>query len=824
MFYDSGQIWARMRARLQAFALAGIAAVLLTPNLHAVVVRGDVRDPLGRPIGSARVQLLQGHLVIASGMSNEDGSYEIRSAASGRFVLLTGAAGYAANVSQPFYGGDLDVVTNHLTLGFRAVDEQVTVTATGLPTPMEQSSASVNLISPSDLATREGVGKELRLQPGVSVVQTGQNGGQTSLFVRGGTSDGNKVMVDGIPADDVGGRFDFGILSSTAVDGLEIHRGPDSVLYGSDAISSVVSFNTPHGVTPAPVLNYTGDAGNFHTYRNEGELSGAYRKIDYYTAFSRFDSSNALPMDRFHVTTAAANLGYSLSGSTHLRGTVRRGVSATGLPGAFDFAGIAAAGKQGDQQTFFGGTIDNIYRGNWHNLLRYFGSRKYEQATNFYPVGEAVNGLFGVTYYGNTVTIRGANGTSGTGRAAIAYGGTYPQPTDSANNRDGMQYQTDYRFTRHLSGYGSFRYEDERGAYHNPGFFLVQNARRRNYDYNVQLQGDVLNRVFFTLGGAIQKNYLYGTEATPRFGLAGYPVRPGSGWFHGTKLRFNFSKGVQEPNLTTQLTSLYVLLQQAGVTAAEVSPIGAQRLRTYEGGIDQSIYGSKLMLKFNYFHNEFGRQIEFVGATDITKYFGIPVPSSIANNYGGAYLNSLDFSAQGIETELEWRAGRHFFARGGYTYLDSNVQKSFSSDVTAQLPGGFPAINPNYPGIAIGSSSPLVGQRPFRRAPQTGYFVVQYTATRFTAAVKSAFSSRSDDSTFLSYSDFNGDNTLLLPNRNLDFGYQNVDANLTYQITSKFSVFTQMNNLLGQQHMGPIGYPSLPFNFRTGLKVRLGGG
>jgi len=823
MFYDSGQICASMRARLRTCALAGVAAVLLTSNLNAVVVRGDVRDPLGRPIGSAGVQLLQGHIVIASGMSNGDGSYEIRSAASGRFVLLTGAPGYAANVAQPFYGSDLDVVTNHITLGFHAVDEQVTVTATGLPTPMEQSSASVNLISPADLATREGVAKELRLQPGVSVVQTGQNGGQTSLFVRGGTSDGNKVMVDGIPADDVGGRFDFGILSSTAVDGLEIHRGPDSVLYGSDAISSVVSFNTPHGVTPAPVLNYTGDAGNFHTYRNEGELSGAYRKIDYYTAFSRFDSSNALPMDRFHVTTAAANLGYSLSGSTHLRGTVRRGVSATGLPGALDFAGIAAAGKQADEQTFFGGTIDNIYHGNWHNLLRYFGSRKDEQATNFYPVGEAVNGPFGVTYYGNTVTIRGANGTSGTGRAAIAFGGTYPQPTDSANNRDGMQYQTDYRFTPHLSGYGSFRYEDERGAYHNPAFFLVQNARRRNYDYNVQLQGDVLNRVFFTLGGAIQKNYLYGTEATPRFGLAGYPVRPGSGWFHGTKLRFNFSKGVQEPNLTTQLTSLYVLLQQAGVTASGVSPIGAQRLRTYEGGIDQSIYGNKLMLKFNYFHNEFGRQIEFVGATDITKYFGIPVPSSIANNYGGAYLNSLDFSAQGIETELEWRAGRHFLARGGYTYLDSNVQKSFSSDVTSQL-GGFPVTNPNYPGIAIGSSSPLVGQRPFRRAPQTGYFVVQYTATKFTAAVKSAFSSRSDDSTFLSFSDFNGGNTLLLPNRNLDFGYQNVDANVTYQITSKFSVFTQMNNLLGQQHMGPIGYPSLPFNFRTGLKVRLGGG
>ena len=66
----------------------------------------------------------------------------------------------------------------------------------------------------------------------------------------------------------------------------------------------------------------------------------------------------------------------------------------------------------------------------------------------------------------------------------------------------------------------------------------------------------------------------------------------------------------------------------------------------------------------------------------------------------------------------------------GYTYLDATVLKSFSSDALDALGVGA-TINPKYPGIAIGVNSPLVGQRPFRRAPQTGYAVLQYNGTKW---------------------------------------------------------------------------------------------
>jgi iron complex outermembrane receptor protein/vitamin B12 transporter len=117
----------------------------------------------------------------------------------------------------------------------------------------------------------------------------------------------------------------------------------------------------------------------------------------------------------------------------------------------------------------------------------------------------------------------------------------------------------------------------------------------------------------------------------------------------------------------------------------------------------------------------------------------------------------------------------------------------------------------------------LVGAQPFRRPPHTGFFSAQYTTTRFTVALKGALASRSDDSTFLSYSDFNGGNTLLLPNHNLDFGYAKLDLGGMYSVSRHVTVFTQLDNLLSQQHIGPIGFPALPFTIRGGLKLRIGG-
>jgi iron complex outermembrane receptor protein/vitamin B12 transporter len=89
--------------------------------------------------------------------------------------------------------------------------------------------------------------------------------------------------------------------------------------------------------------------------------------------------------------------------------------------------------------------------------------------------------------------------------------------------------------------------------------------------------------------------------------------------------------------------------------------------------------------------------------------------------------------------------------------------------------------------------------------------------------LQGALASRSDDSTFLDGYDPNFGNSLLLPNHDLDFGYAKLDLGGTYALKHGFSVFAQMDNLLNDQHIGPIGFPGLPLTVRAGLKLRLGG-
>jgi len=822
-----------MHARLGRFAASHVLRIssvalsllsVLTVSAHAVIVRGIVTDPLGASVSGAHVQLMQGNAVAGSAIAGPDGSFEIRSAESGRFILLTSASTFTPAISQDFYGGRTAVLTRNVTLKVGTVSAELTVTATGIATPIEQASSAINLIPFSALQERVGVVDDLRQSPGVAAVQSGQYGGVASLFVRGGNSDANKVMIDGITSEDVGGRFDYSTLSSTALDGFELYRGPNSVLYGSDAAAGVMSFRTPRGATAKPVLNYSGDAGNFHTYRNEVTVGGTHNRLDYYGAFSRFDSSNALPLDRYHMATSAANLGYNLSANTLLRFTIRNGVSATGTPNAHDFYGVSANGKQGDQNLYSGATIEDR-RSRWHNLVRYGIARKREQIALFTAPGTllTVPSPFGdyQDYYGNTVTIRGANGYSATGRASFLAGTSFPTSNDQSSLRDELYFQSDYTFSRHFIGLFGFRYEDERGSFNNPSFFTHEIVKRTNYQYTLQFQGDIGSRLFYSFGGAIQRNNLYGTAGTPRFGLAWIPVRPGSGFLRGTKIRANAATGVQEPSLSSEFSSLYRQLSDAGSTSLiaqyNVRPLQALRSRTFDVGVDQNVIGEKLIVKAGYFHNQFSHQMDFVDSGTLKNVFGIDTSTAFIF---GALLNTLAFRAQGFEGEAQFAPTNHILLRGGYTYLVSVVEQSFSSDAASN---GTSAQNPNLPGVPIGSTAPLVGQRPFRRPPQTGFFAAQYEGTKFSAALKGAFASRSDDSTFLSFSDVNGDNTLLLPNRNLAYGYAKLDAYGTYAATRHITAFAELSNLLSQQHIGPIGYPALPFTFRTGLKVRLGG-
>jgi iron complex outermembrane receptor protein/vitamin B12 transporter len=816
---DSAQFFYRhllSRALPRAFAflllVAGVATCL------AASVRGVVTDTSGAKITGANVVLVSDGKPVGTDISKADGSFQILSGVEGRFFLVVSASSFRQLETPGFYAGRLDSIERNIVLEPEWVRESIVVTATGTPTPQSQTSSATSVIASLDLALRDDLTSVLRLMPGTVVVQTGQLGAQTSLFIRGGNSSSNKVLLDGVSAGDLGGNYDFGPLSSTAVERAEIYRGPNSNLYGAGAASGVVSLTTPHGTTSFPSILLQADAGNFNTSREELEVAGAHNKLDYLGSFSWLQTANDLPNNEYHVATTAANLGWQLNASTQLRATLHYGVDATGLPNAWNFYHVADDATEKDQNLFIGAAIDNQTTDSLHNSLRYGATRKREQWNQWSQAGGGDFDAYGDSL-GKVVTITGANGYSVTGQAILDYTGSYPTGDSFVNNRDQLIYQGDYKFTPHLTALIGFHFENERGTYVYPAYFTNDVADRTNYDYVAGVHGDFKNRFYYTLGGSLEHYSLFGTQTSPRAGVSFNALRPRQGIFSGTRILFNYGDGVREPTLTNEVNSLYKFLKnghQADLKQLHIGPLAAPATRTYEGGLEQTFFSERLLFRTSYFHNQFGKEIESVPAQELIKLFPDLTAADLGYYYSydiGLTVNTQAFRAQGVETTIESGIGKNIFLRGGYTYLDSVVQRSFTSANEA-LTGGYA---PTYNGIPMGAFSPLKGARPFKRPPHTGFFTASYASERVTGVFTAAFSSRSDDSTFLY--DSNYGYSLILPNRNLDSGYAKLDLGASYKLLSWLKVYGQMENLTNNRHIAPVGYPSLPFSVRAGLRI-----
>jgi vitamin B12 transporter len=825
--------------RFSTPALARVLAVLIlvsfASNCLAASISGVVTDTTGAKVTGASVSLMSNGKVIASAVSTADGSFQITTGTNGRFFLVVSAQSFRQLQTPDFYAGQFDSIQRSVVLEPAWVRESIVVTATGTPTPQSQTSAATDVLGPLDLALRDDLTSVLRTMPGTFVVQSGQLGAQTSLFIRGGDSDDNKVLLDGVDAGDLGNQFNFGSQSTTAIESAEVYRGPDSSLFGAGAETGVVNLTTPHGTTSFPSLLFQGDAGSFSTSREQLELAGAHKKLDYLGAYSWLQTINDLPHDEYHLGTAAANLGWALNGTTQIRGTVHYGVAATGVLNAWDFYHVADDATEKDQDIIASGSIDNQTTASLHNSVRYGLTRKREQETLWTLSGISqlyTPYCFGPGTLGNYITITGANGYVTAGQAALdcASGNTsYVDKSQLVSNRDQVVYRGDITITPHLMALIGFQYEDERGG--EPGSSFYPSVERRNYDYIAAVHGDFKNRFFYSLGGSLEHYSLFGVETPPRAGVSYYVFRPRSGVFSGTRLLFNYGEADREPTLPEQDGSLYSFLAanggQSTIQSLHINQIGAPEDRTYEGGIEQTFLSSHILFRASYFHNEFGKQIEYVGLDlipallpNLTSAQQAALEATLQANF--AYeltINSEAFRAQGIESTVECGIGRNLFLRGGYTYLDAVVQRSFTNDDAALL-----GPIPTFDGIPVGPYSPLEGARPFRRAPNTGFFTATYAAGKITASLTSAFASRSDDSTYLEGEDENGGNSLLLPNRNLDYGYTKLDLGGSYQLFTWLDVYAQAQNLLDNQHIAPIGYPSLPFNVRAGLRIQWGPG
>ena len=163
--------------------------------------------------------------------------------------------------------------------------EPVVVTATGLPTPRSQVASSITVISAEDIAATQAqsLPEVLKNVPGLNLVQSGGPGGLTSVFIRGTNSNHVKVLVDGIDVSDPSSpnaSFDFGQFLTQDIERVEVLRGPQSGLYGSDAIGGVINIITRKGSGPAQVSGSV-EGGSFQTFNQNAAVRGADDRVNY---------------------------------------------------------------------------------------------------------------------------------------------------------------------------------------------------------------------------------------------------------------------------------------------------------------------------------------------------------------------------------------------------------------------------------------------------------------------------------------------------------------------------------------------------------------
>jgi vitamin B12 transporter len=767
-------------------------------------IRGTVSDPLGAVVKDVKVTLERGDTSIVDTSTDGAGQFTFASISPGRYHVEAQASGFARYVGPEVFVSSNGTTIMDVLLQISALKDETVVSATGSEIPISQVGASVSLIDSEEIQAENklDVLEDLRQVSGAQIVQTSQRGGSTSLFIRGGESSFNKILIDGVPANDIGGAFDFAQLSNGGVDSVEVLKGANSVLYGADGLAGVVNITTQRGSSTIPELKLSVDGGNFGTLNQSASLSGAFHQFDYFSLFSRFDTQGSYPNDFFHNATYVGNFGWKPTARTDLRVTYRRNWTDLGLPNGLLLYGIPDDSLQKNQNTYLSATLQDQTTSRWHNLFRFAYGQFETEDDNPSPTGTLDPYGFG-NYLGNVVTIKGANAYSVTGQAILDFAGTYPQAFTDYEARRSAYAQSDYQVFKEWTVTFGFRYEHEDGS----------GITRDNYSYFMEGHGNVAHRLYLTAGVGLDKNAVFGFAASPRVGAAYYLRRPtASSFFAETKLRFNFGTGIKEPSTFEQSSQLFALFTPAQRAQYGVGPVGPERSRTTDVGIDQGLWHGRARLQLTYFQNHFFDLITFLDAPELVSIGVNPAAAAAANaSQGGAYVNASSTRAKGSEVQFVTDLGLGLRLQANYTYLDAVVTKAFGS----------PSFNPAFPAIPIGAFSPLQGARPFRLPPHTGSLALIYNHRKFTGAFTGYMVSRGDDSTFLYDGQYG--TSMLLPNRDLDPAYQKFDLSGRYAMTSYVSAYVSMENLLSEHYQPVFGFPALPFTIRGGLTFTIGG-
>jgi vitamin B12 transporter len=449
----------------------------------------------------------------------------------------------------------------------------VVVSPTGTVTPDSQTTSSVTVITAKDMETqqRRTAPDALSTVPGLNVVQTGGPGGVTSVFIRGTNANQTKILIDGIDVSDPSspeGTFDLGQLLTADIAQIEVLRGPQSGLYGSEAIGGVISIITRKGEGP-PRATASIETGSFGTFNQNVGLSGSQDNFNYAFNVAHFHTSDVpvtplalLPPGRQANGNNYDNMTYSTKLGADINelwsvNAVARYTDATlhftgdsGFPSHPDAAQSTSAVRQLFTReeavwSLFDGRIKNYFGVNYTNSWNY----------NIYPSDPVASITTGerLKYDWRAVT-------------ELARGN---------NLIVGLEQETDQLQTTGIS---------------------AQNSNKAGY---IELQNEFAKRLFLVTNIRDDISDQFGEHVTYR--IAPAVILPGT----ETKLKASYGTGFRGPTLSQ-------LFQNFPAFNFFANPnLKPEQSTGYDAGFEQPLFNGRVRFGSTYFHNDITNLINF---------------------------------------------------------------------------------------------------------------------------------------------------------------------------------------------------------------------
>jgi len=492
--------------------------------------------------------------------------------------------------------------------------DELVVSATGIPTPDKEVASSVSVVTADDIARRQlrTVPEVLQSLPGLNVVQTGGPGGQTSVFMRGTNSNHVKVLIDGIDAGNpatANGAFDFGQLLGTDLARVEVLRGPQSGLYGSDAIGGVIAITTKKGEGPAKVFGMV-EGGSFGTFNQAAALSGSHEKLSYSFNVTHFSSSNT-PVTPADIVPP----GYPRNPNAYDNWTysTRLDYDVT------DDLAVNFVARYIDSQLSF---TPDIYPPPTYSGIP-APSRSTSFASMFFTKGEgvwkALDGALETTFGVSAMTT--SNPTTG--------------PNASVNGQYEGDRQTYYLRSLYTFAQGQnilAGVERRNESMTSQTAYTDMDAATGNTGIYAEYQGRFFERLFLAANIRYDSDDTFGDHTTYR--LAPALLFPET----GTKLKASYGTGFKAPTLYQLYVPYY--------GNADLKP---EESEGYDVGFEQEVFGGRAAFGATYFHNDITNLISY----DPVTYQNV---------------NISDATTQGVEAFVAVTVTDQLKVRADYTY------------------------------------------------------------------------------------------------------------------------------------------------------------